>query len=108
MIYELREYTPCPGKLPFLNKRFEEHTVGLFKKHGMGVVGFWTEEIGDAGVLVYMLSYENLAAREKCWTSFQGDADWQRIRSQTEQENGPIVASIRSRILRPTAYSDMK
>ena len=108
MIYELREYTPCPGKLPFLNKRFQEHTVDLFKKHGMGVVGFWTEEIGDAGVLVYMLSYENLAAREKCWTSFQGDTDWQRIRSQTEQENGPIVASIRSRILRPTAYSAMQ
>ena len=108
MIYELREYTPTPGKLPALNKRFQEHTAGLFAKHGMGVVGFWTEEIGNAGTLVYMLSYPDLAGREKCWTAFQGDADWQRIRSQTEQENGPMVASIKSRILRPTAYSAMQ
>lgn len=108
MIYELREYTPCPGKLPFLNKRFQEHTVDLFKKHGMGVVGFWTEEIGNAGTLVYLLSFQDLGDRERCWTSFQGDADWQRIRGQSEQENGPIVASIKSRILRPTAYSAMQ
>jgi hypothetical protein len=108
MIYELREYTPTPGKLPALNKRFQDHTVELFKKHGMGVVGFWTEEIGNAGTLVYLLSFENLAGREKCWTSFQGDADWQRIRAQTDQEDGPLVAGIKSRIMRPTAYSAMQ
>ena len=108
MIYELREYTPTPGKLAALNKRFQDHTVDLFKKHGMGVVGFWIEEIGDAGTLVYMLSFENRAAREKSWTGFQNDADWARIRAETDREHGPMVAGIKSRIMRPTAYSAMQ
>lgn len=109
MIYELREYEPTPGKLPALNSRFADHTVGLFKKHGMNVVGFWTEEIGESGQLVYMLSYADLASREKSWAAFAADADWQRIRAETEKEaGGPMVARIRSRILRPTAYSAMQ
>ena len=108
MIYELREYEPAPGKLAALNERFAKHTVDLFKKHGMGVVGFWTEEIGNAGTLVYMLSYQDLAAREKAWAGFGSDPEWQRIRAETDREHGPMVASIKSRIMRPTAYSAMQ
>src|SRR5437764_15472355 len=34
-VYELRTYTALPGRLPALNKRFAEHTLKLFEKHGM-------------------------------------------------------------------------
>lgn len=33
-IYELRTYTTLPGRLPALNKRFADHTMKLFDKHG--------------------------------------------------------------------------
>ena len=39
--YELRTYVAAPGKLEDLHKRFRDHTIKLFKKHGMEVVGFW-------------------------------------------------------------------
>ncbi len=41
MIYEWRTYEAMPGKLPALNKHLEV-AAGLFKKHGLGVLGFWT------------------------------------------------------------------
>jgi len=34
-VYELRTYTVLPGRLPALHKRFAEHTMKLFEKHGM-------------------------------------------------------------------------
>jgi hypothetical protein len=35
-VFELRTYTcPSPEKLLYRNSRFRDHTMGLFKKHGM-------------------------------------------------------------------------
>ena len=48
MIYELRTYEAAPGKLPALNARFRDHTRGLFERHGMEVVGFWTYAHGGS------------------------------------------------------------
>ena len=33
-VYELRIYPCAPGKLEPLNKRFRDHTMKLFEKHG--------------------------------------------------------------------------
>ena len=107
MIYELRIYETMPGRLPDLNDRFANHTVGFFERHGIKVVGFWTEEIGTSNRLVYMLGYDSLADRETKWAAFQADPDWQRVRAETEQ-NGPINARVHNKILRPTSYSPMQ
>ena len=48
MLYESRIYTAVPGKLPALNDRFAKHTMGFFKKHGIGMLWFWTDEIGTS------------------------------------------------------------
>ena len=34
-VYEMRIYHAAPGKLDDLNKRFREHTLKLFAKHGI-------------------------------------------------------------------------
>jgi hypothetical protein len=107
MIYELRIYETVPGKLPALNDRFAKHTLGFFKKHGIHVVGFWTEDIGTSNQLVYMLGFESLADREKKWTAFQADPGWHQVRAESEK-NGPINARVRNMILRPTSYSPMQ
>src|SRR5918992_1797197 len=107
MIYELRIYETVPGKLPALNDRFAKHTLGFFKKHGIHVVGFWTEDIGPSNQLVYMLGFDSLADREKKWTAFQADPGWSQVRAASEK-NGPINARVRNMILRPTNYSPMQ
>ena len=107
MIYELRIYEAVPGKLSALHARFANHTLGFFSRHGIKVVGFWTEEVGTSNNLVYILGYEDWADREKRWTAFMNDPDWLKVRAETEKE-GPLVTRVHNRILRPTLYSPMK
>lgn len=105
MIYELRVYEAMPGKLPALIKRFGDHTMGFFEKHGMKVVGFWTYHLGGpSDQLVYMLAWDDLEARERAWAEFQQDQDWQRIRVETERD-GILVQRITASLLRPTLFS---
>ena len=106
MIYELREYYAVPGRLPALNQRFEKITLGYFTKHGMRVVGFWTDEVGTSNKLTYMLAFEDMGERERAWTSFRADAERLKAFEETERD-GPLVERIKNRFLRPTAYSPM-
>lgn len=107
MIYELRRYQVVPGRLPALNARFKNHTLGFFEKHGIKVIGFWEAVIGEGNVLNYMLSFDDLAHRERAWGAFQADEDWQKVRAETDGD-GPLVAQVRNEIWRPTNYSPMK
>ena len=54
MIYEYRAYYVMPGRMPDVQKRFADVTMGLFKKHGIKVVGFWDSVIGESNELVYI------------------------------------------------------
>ena len=107
MIYELRIYEAVPGRLPDLNARFANHTLDFFAKHGIGVVGFWTEDVGINNNLVYILAFQDWADREKKWTGFMKDPGWLAVRAETEK-NGPLVSRVENRILRPTPYSPMQ
>lgn len=105
MLYELRTYETLPGKLPALNKRFAEVTMGLFQKYGMEVVGFWTNEIGGySNELIYLMRFADMGDRERKWAAFQADQDWQRARAASEAD-GPLLLRIRAQFLRPTTYS---
>jgi hypothetical protein len=106
VIYELRSYEVVPGRMPALNARFKNHTLGFFERHGLKVIGFWEAVIGTSNVLHYLLAFNDLAQRERAWAAFYADEDWQRIRAESEID-GPIVARIRNEIWRPTDYSPM-
>ena len=73
MIYEMRSYEVVPGRMPAMNARFQNHTVGLFEKHGIKVIGFWEAVVGTSNVLHYMVAFEDLAHRERAWASFQAE-----------------------------------
>jgi hypothetical protein len=108
MLYELRVYNCIPGRLPALLKRFETATLKIWEKHGIKQAGFWTVQIGESNNdLYYLLAWESLAEREKRWTAFMSDPAWISARSESERD-GPIVASIKSMILQPTAFSAVK
>ena len=105
MIYEWRTYEATPGKLPALQTHLEV-AAGLFKKHQLGVLGFWTEEIGTGGQVNYMWIYEDLAEREKKLAAFGSDSAWKRqVAEETEREGGPVVARTHNTMLQLTPYS---
>src|SRR5262245_21777172 len=105
MHYELRTYVAAPGKMGALNKRFNDHTMALFAKHGLEVVGFWTNTVGGwSDELIYMLRFENMAARESAWAAFGADPDWHEARAASEVD-GPLVSRFRAALLTPTSYS---
>ena len=106
MIYELRIYEVAPGRMPALNERFANHTLKFFEKHGIKVVGFWTEEVGTSNQLIYMTAFDSLAEREKRWGAFGQDPDWVKLRQQSDGE-GPMVLRVHNKLLRPTAYSPL-
>jgi hypothetical protein len=107
MIYELRIYDAVPGKLPALNDRFAKITLGYFEKHGIKSIAYWTDVIGISGRLTYMLAFDDLAHRERAWASFQADEERLARFAETEKD-GPLVARVENRILRPTPYSPMQ
>src|SRR5262245_3907744 len=98
-IYELRTYTTLPGRLPALHKRFAEHTMKLFEKHGMKNEGYWTptdEKLKDT-TLIYIISHESMAAAEKSWAAFQADPEWKKVREASEAD-GKILAKAPERV----------
>jgi hypothetical protein len=105
MIYEWRTYEAAPGKLSALQTHLEV-AAGLFKKHQLGVLGFWTEEIGTGGQVNYMWIYEDLAERERKLAAFGSDSAWKRqVAEETEREGGPVVARVHNTMLQLTPYS---
>jgi len=108
--FELRTYTAAPGKLEELHARFRDHTMKIFKKHGMEVVGFWgptDKEKGSENTLVYVLAFPSREAREKAWQAFRSDPEWQKAQSESEK-NGKLTEKVESVILMATDYSPIK
>jgi len=109
-VYELRTYTTLPGRLPALHKRFAEHTMKLFEKHGMRNEVYWTpldDERKDT-TLIYVISHESREAADKNWQAFQADPDWQKARAASEAESagGKILAKAPERVwMKLTDYS---
>jgi hypothetical protein len=108
-LFEMRTYITNDGKLPDLHKRFSDHTIKLFEKHGMTIVGFWTPVDGpDAdNTLVYMLAYPDLEGRKKSWAAFISDPDWMAV-YKASRANGPLVKKVISQYVAPTDYSPIK
>lgn len=108
MLLEVCVYHCLPGRLPALLNRFRTATLGLFEKHGFTPVGFFTTRIGrSAQELTYMLRWESLEQRDRCWTAFMADPEWIAARTASERD-GWIVDNASNQILMPTDFSPMR
>ena len=108
MIYELLTYDSAPGRMQDLHNRFKNYTVKIFNKHGFKPIGFFTSEIGGfSNQLIYVLAFESLAHREKCWECFRSDTEWLKIKEKSESE-GSLIIRTHNIILNPTDYSLLK
>ena len=104
MLYELRTYEAMPGKLPALNTHLNV-AADLFKKHGLDVLGFWTEEFGTSLQVSYMWMYETFEERHKKLEAFLADSAWQQQVAEEAEREGTIVAQIHNTMLQLTPYS---
>ena len=90
-VHELRIYHAVPNKLPALNQRFANHADRLLRKHGLNVVGYWTDLVGTTNRLIWMVGFDSLAHREQCWTSYRTEPEWPKVRDESIKD-GEIVA----------------
>ena len=107
MLYELRIYTACQGRMPDLLARFRDHTMRIFERHGMKNVGYWLNTVGGRNdELWYLLAYDSMATREAAWAGFVADEEWRKVRADSER-NGPLVQYAENRFMSPTDFSPL-
>jgi len=113
-VFELRTYTASAGNLKHLNARFREHTVELFKKHGITNIAYWNPIEGQPGAgerLVYMLAHESVEAAKASFGSFRQDPGWISARKASEEKaGGPLTVrgGVKSEFVKATDYSPMR
>jgi hypothetical protein len=106
-VFELRIYHCNEGKLPALLSRFRDHTVGIFNRHGIASVGYWTPT--DEGplkdrTLFYILKYPSREEATTRWKAFQADPEWVKVRTASEVD-GKLVEHVDSTFLALTDFS---
>ena len=107
MIYELRVYEVAPGRMPDLHTRFREHTLRIWQRHGIKPVAFFTSSIGaPTDRLTYILEFQDLAHREKAWSSFVADPEWRAVVAESNKP-GELLLRLTSQIYEPTDYSPL-
>lgn len=119
-IFELRTYITTPNNLPNLNARFQNHTLELFKKHGMTNIVYWSVRKGEAtscgdllkalspigksnasvdaslpaagNALVYFLAHASPDAAKDSFGKFREDPNWQKALKESEATaGGPLT-----------------
>ena len=108
-IFELRTYTAPEGKLGELHARFRDHTLRIFKKHGMENIIYFAPQDAplSQNTMIYLLAHPSREAADKNWAAFGKDPEWQKVAQET-QVNGKIVAKVDRIFLNATDYSPMK
>jgi len=108
-VFEIRTYHTFPGRLEALHKRFREHTIKLFEKHGMTSVAYWVPQDSPAkeSTLIYVISHASREAAKANWAAFVADPEWKRV-SEASQVDGKIIERIESVYMDALDYSPIK
>jgi hypothetical protein len=109
-IFELRTYESNDAST--LRRKiamFNEGEMQIFERLGMNPVFFGEALVGSRMPhLTYMLSYEDLAARDRLWKAFGSDPAWAKLRSHPGFSDADIVSNISNTILQPSDFSDIR
>jgi hypothetical protein len=109
-IFELRTYESLNEvTVQRKAKMFDDGEAGIFRRLGMSPVFFGVAIFGrNLPKLSYMLSYDDMAAREKLWRAFGSDPEWKKLRAQPGLSDAEIVSNISNPILRPLSFSPIR
>ena len=108
-VFELRTYTCNEGKLEALKARFRDHTIEIFKRHGMESIGYWVPKDPERSknTLIYIIAHSSREQADKNWAAFRADPEWQKVSSDSDT-NGRIVQKVESVYMDPTDFSMLK
>ncbi len=108
-VFEIRTYTTAEGKLDDLHRRFREHTLKLFERHGMVNIAYWTPQDPKlaSNTLIYVLAHKSREAAAQSWKAFIDDPEWKKVRAASEAD-GKIVIKIDSVFTEATDYSPLQ
>ncbi|HEY4206879.1 MAG TPA: NIPSNAP family protein [Puia sp.] len=107
-VYELRSYEGptekyFANKVQMFNKGDE---IGLFKRLEFNAV-FYASVLSGAHMpnLMYMTSFDNMAAREAHWKTFGADPYWKELSAKPEYQHN--VSHIDIVFMHPASYSEL-
>jgi len=106
-IFEMRTYE-SPSYFTLTRKvgMFNNGESQIFERLQMRPVFFGETIVGPRQPnLTYMLSFDDLAARENLWHAFGTDPAWKTLSSRPELKDAEIVENISNVILRPLTFS---
>ncbi|WP_411846975.1 NIPSNAP family protein [Roseibacillus persicicus] len=113
-LFEMRTYTTAEGMLPHLHKRFRDHTMKLFQKHGMSNLAYF-ELLADQDkaeqTLLYFLAHKDAEAAKKSWDGFRAVPEWKKVAAKSEEDAGGrilVKGGVEAVYLQPTDYSPIK
>jgi hypothetical protein len=109
-LFELRQYeSNNSGTLKRKIKMFNDGEIGAFQRAGAQPVFFAETIVGPRQPnLTYMLSYEDLAGRDKVWKAFGADPEWQRLRATPGLSDAEIVSNITNYLVSPLPFSQIR
>jgi hypothetical protein len=110
-VFELRTYTAAPGKFEALQKRFRDHTLKIFEKHGMQNIGYWipADPPNSENTLTYIIAHKDRETAKKNWAEFNADPEWQKVRKESMAPDGvSLTTKVESVFLNPADFSPMK
>ena len=106
-IYEMRTYE-SHSDAAALNKlkMFNAGEVPIFRRAGLTPVFFGERLIGSGmPSLTYMVTFADMAARDKAWSQFSNDPEWKSLAADAQYRDN--VSAISDIILRPAGYSQI-
>ncbi|HVO97284.1 MAG TPA: NIPSNAP family protein [Bryobacteraceae bacterium] len=108
-VFELRTYTCYEGRLDALKARFRDHTIEIFKRHGMTSIGYWVpvDPEKSKNTLIYIIAHPSLEEAKKHWTEFRDDPEWKKVSADSEKD-GKIVSHVDSVFMTPADFSQIK
>lgn len=107
-VYELRSYESATEKL-HINKVHMFNVadeIALFHKLGFNAI-FYSSVLSGPRMpnLIYMIAFDNIAAREAHWKTFVDAPEWKKMTALPEYQ-AKNISHIDSYLLHPTNYSD--
>ena len=108
--FELRTYeSDNEATLKRKIEMFGEGEVAIFRKSGLQPVFFGEALVGPKlPRITYMVAYADMPGRDKAWSAFGADPDWQKLRVRPGYADAEVVSNVSNAILRPAAGSEIR
>lgn len=109
-IFELRRYEHASEsagkrKLEMFNDAGE---IDIFKRLGFNPVFFGETIIGELRPnLIYMVTFDDMAAHDSHWKAFGSDPEWKKISAIPDYADAKLVSRITPTFLTPSACSQI-